>query len=215
MALTASICLLFNPWKILSIFGNIIRLKWARRIVAIYGIRIAGTRFRLPPGPHSMLPKLVRKLLRWYDRYDDFNVVFAAFLFSIEVVHLVWLTTNVVFPRLLGIAPLIVNHLFDTIIAVVDYTEIPAIITTSLVYLRSYKSKPNKKDAFYIFFLNIQWLHIFWITDEVVIRALGYKSSILHWNHLVAWAAISIDYLELPVIFETIRRAAKILSKKI
>src|SRR3989344_3030707 len=51
MALTASICLLFNPWKILSIFGNIINLFWARRIVAIYGIRIAGTRFRLPPGP--------------------------------------------------------------------------------------------------------------------------------------------------------------------
>lgn len=162
-----------------------------------------------------MLPKLVRKFLRWYDRYDDFNVVFAAFLFSIQVVHLIWLTTNVVFPRLFDITPLVTNHLFDTAIAVVDYTEIPAIVATSLVYLRSYRRKPNTKDAFYLFFLNIQWLHMFWITDEVVIRALGYKSSILHWNHLVAWAAISIDYLELPVIFETIRRAGKVLTKSI
>lgn len=160
-----------------------------------------------------MLPKLVHKFLRWYDRYDDFNVVFAAFLFSIQIVHLAWLTTNVVIPRLFDLAPLITNHLFDTIIAVVDYTEIPAIIATSLVYLRSYRRKPNKKDAFYLFFLNIQWLHIFWITDEVVVQSFGYGGLIENWNHIVAWAAISIDYLELPVIFETIRRAGKVLMR--
>ena len=126
----------------------------------------------------TMLPKLVHKFLRWYDRYDDFNVVFAAFLFSIQVVHLVWLTTNVVVPRIFDLAPFITNHLFDTIIAVVDYTEIPAIIATSLVYLRSYKSGPNKKDSFYLFFLNVQWLHMFWITDEIVVRSFGLEGLI-------------------------------------
>lgn len=28
-------------------------IQWARRIVAIHGIRIAETRFRLPPSPHD------------------------------------------------------------------------------------------------------------------------------------------------------------------
>ncbi len=161
-----------------------------------------------------MLPKLVHKLLRWYDQYDDFNVVFAAFLFSIQVVHLAWLTTNVVLPRIFGLTPFMVSYLFDTVIAVVDYTEIPAILATSLIYLRSYRRKPNNKDAFYLFFLNIQWLHMFWITDEVVIKVFGYSSVIGGWNNIAAWLAISIDYLELPVIFETLKRAAKILAKK-
>ena len=162
-----------------------------------------------------MLPKLAHKLLRWYDQYDDFNVVFAAFLFSIQVIHLAWLTTNVVIPRIFDLAPLITSYLFDTIIAVVDYTEIPAIIATSLVYLRSYKSRPNKKDAFYLFFLNVQWLHIFWITDEIVIRSFGYHSLVSGWDPSAAWLAIIIDYLELPVIFETIRRAAKVLARSV
>ncbi len=35
---------------------------WARRIVAIYGIRIAGTRFRLPPGPQINYGENIRKL---------------------------------------------------------------------------------------------------------------------------------------------------------
>ena len=160
-----------------------------------------------------MIPRIIRKFLRWYDRYDDFNVVFGAFLFSIQLVHLIWLTTNVVIPRIFDSAPLIASHLFDAVIAVVDYTEIPAIIATSLVYIRSYKRKPNQKDAFYLFFLNIQWLHIFWITDEVVIKVFGYSSVIGGWNNVAAWLAISIDYLEIPVIFETIRRAARVLAR--
>ena len=158
-----------------------------------------------------MLPKILRKFLRWYDRYDDFNTVLAAFLFSIQIVHLVWLMANVVLPRLFDISPLIIQPLFNIIVAVVDYTEIPAIISTSLVYFRSYKLKANKKDFWYLFFLNIQWLHILWITDEIVIEILGGPKLIGHWNYIVVWAAISIDYLELPVIFETLKRAFKIL----
>lgn len=99
--------------------------------------------------------------------------------------------------------------------AVVDYTEIPAIITTSLVYAKSYKRKPNNKDAFYLFFLNVQWLHIFWITDDVVVQLFGYEGLMGHWNQVVVWMAISIDYLELPVIVEMVRRSLKILIRKL
>jgi hypothetical protein len=160
-----------------------------------------------------MLPKLVHKFLRWYDRYDDFNTVFAAFLFSIQLLHLIWLTTSIVLPRLFGVDPLVGSRLFDTAVAVVDYTEIPAIIATSLVYIRSFGKRPNRKDAFYLFFLNIQWLHIFWITDEVVVRSFGLSGLTNGWNPTAAWFAIAIDYLELPVIFETLKRAAKVLAR--
>jgi len=48
----------------------------------------------------------------------------------------------------------------------------------------------------------------------MVIQVLGYASLVGHWNHIVAWLAISIDYLELPVIFETMKRAIKIIIRK-
>ena len=161
-----------------------------------------------------MILKFTHKLLRWYDQYDDLNIIFVAFLFSIQVVHLLWLTTNVVVPRIFDLPPLTISRLFNTMIAVVDYTEIPAIIATSLVYVRSYKRGSNKKDIFYLLFLNMQWLHIFWITDEIVARSFfNYGGIINEWNSIAIWSAIVIDYLELPVIFETLKRAARILNK--
>src|SRR3989338_5156964 len=112
-----------------------------------------------------MLPVIIRKFLRWYDRYDNFNTVFAAFLFSIQIIHLIWLSANVVIPKLFSLSQFITQHLFNIAVAAVDYTEIPAIVLISLVYLRSYKRKGHVKDLVYLAFLNIQWLHIFWITD--------------------------------------------------
>ena len=156
----------------------------------------------------------MRKFIKWYEQYENINIVVAALLFSIQVVHLFWLTTNVVIPRIFDISPLITQYLFNIIVAVVDYTEIPALITTSLVYVQSYRKRGHKKDLLYLAFLNIQWLHILWITDEIVIEILGAPKLIGHWNHILAWAAIAIDYLELPVIFETLKRAFKIIVRK-
>lgn len=170
-------------------------------------------------GPHilisfyTMLPVIIRKFLRWYDQYDDFNIVFTAFLFSIQIIHLIWLATNIVLPRLFNIAPLIVSDPFNIIVAVVDYTEIPALISTSLLYFRSFKRKANKKDLFYIFLLNFQWFHILWITDEVVLEIFNPPGFVENWNINLAWIAILVDYLELPVIVETLKRAFKVMSK--
>ncbi len=50
-----------------------------------------------------------------------------------------------------------------------------------------------------ILLINSQWLHIFWITDEILLEQ-GILSPFL------AWLAILIDYLELPVIFDTMKR---------
>ena len=57
-------------------------------------------------------------------------------------------------------------------------------------------------------FLNSQWLHIFWITDEFVVNEFtgnAAESSLPAW---AAWLAILIDYLELPVIYDTMKKLA-------
>jgi hypothetical protein len=57
----------------------------------------------------------------------------------------------------------------------------------------------------YIFLLNTQWLHLFWITDAIVVQTLS-ATSVIAWNSAIAWVAILIDYLEVPVIFEMFRK---------
>ena len=63
-------------------------------------------------------------------------------------------------------------------------------------------------------FLNSQWLHIFWITDEYVSAELagaGAASALPGW---LAWVAILIDYLELPVIYDTLKRLATAVRER-
>ena len=56
----------------------------------------------------------------------------------------------------------------------------------------------------YLAFLNSQWLHIFWITDEFVVSTNEDMATALPaW---LAYVAILIDYLELPVIYDTFRK---------
>lgn len=51
-----------------------------------------------------------------------------------------------------------------------------------------------------------QWIHLFWITDEFVVDSFtgnGTNTILPIW---LAWAAIPIDYLELPVIYDTMKK---------
>ena len=60
----------------------------------------------------------------------------------------------------------------------------------------------------YVVLLNTQWVHMFWITDQVVVDTFA-GHSLLAWNAVVAWVAILIDYLEVPVIVDTLRKVVK------
>ncbi len=44
-----------------------------------------------------------------------------------------------------------------------------------------------------------------WITDAVVVDTFAGR-SLVPWSAFVAWVAILIDYLELPVILDTLRK---------
>lgn len=146
------------------------------------------------------------KFWQWYNKHLLLNTAIAAGLFVLQLVHLYWLTTHVVAFRLFGESFFQPNDLIQTIIILVDYTEIPALITTSLVYINAHRKKANFKNILYLVFLNIQFLHIFWITDEFVEARLTGAPETTILPLWLAFIAIAIDYLELPVIFETLKK---------
>jgi hypothetical protein len=150
-------------------------------------------------------PSLWSRFFAWYERNYLLNVGIAAFLFVLQLVHLYWLSTDVVAARLTGESWFSPSGPLRFFILIVDYTEIPALISVSLIYINDLRKGWNWKSFIFLIFLNTQWLHIFWITDEFVVQELSGRAGI-GMPVALAWIAIGIDYLELPVIFDTIRK---------
>jgi len=141
----------------------------------------------------------------WYERHYLLNITIAGGLFLLQIVHLAWLTSEVVVQRLLGISYFSTTPLVETMLVLVDYTEIPALIGVSLIYGNELRTGWRWMSVLFLLMLNSQWLHIFWITDEVVVEKLtgqGVGTVLPVW---IAWAAILIDYLELPAMADTVR----------
>lgn len=153
---------------------------------------------------------------QWYERHYAVHVGIGAGLFILQLVHLFWLATNVVLPRLFGGDTYWqVTPFWQDVIIFVDYTEIPALFSASLLYIHSLTKRFNSKDLLYLLLVNSQWLHLFWITDEFVVEQFtgaAHSTLLPVW---LAWIAIIIDYLELPVIYDTIKRFIKIQVKKV
>ncbi len=141
-----------------------------------------------------------------------FHSGLTAALFLTQIVHLFWLFTHVILVKLTGNSPIEYSALFNTLLALADYTEIPALISASLLYAGQLKSGFNRKAFFFLLLVNSQWLHLFWVTDEVVFEQFtGSPAVILPvW---LSWFAIAVDYFELPVIFDTTKDFIKGLKK--
>ncbi|MBI3290793.1 hypothetical protein HYZ76_00760 [Candidatus Falkowbacteria bacterium] len=153
-----------------------------------------------------MIRALLSYFLAKYEKRYRLYTGITAGLFLLQVVHLYWLTTYVVFGRLWGIVLFDPNVFWQFIIILIDYAEIPAIISTSILYLHSLGKKWSKKDFFLLALLNSQWLHIFWISDEFVVDMLLGQVSATVLPFWLAWVAIVIDYLELPVMYDTTKK---------
>lgn len=140
----------------------------------------------------------------WYERTYRLNIGIALGLFLIQIVHLVWLTGEVVWAHLFGAPLFVFNGVWETVIVLVDYTEIPALLSVSLIYINELRCGWKTKSALYLLFLNSQWLHIFWISDEFVVTIFNNPGTILPlW---LAYLAIGIDYLEIPVMLDTLKK---------
>ena len=157
---------------------------------------------------------IMERFWRWYERHYVLNLTLTTALFTLQLVHLYWLTAHVVMQRLTGVSYWTLTPLWQYMIIIVDYTEIPALIGTSILYLYELRKRFSWRHVWFIFSLNVQWLHLFWITDEFVISqfvgAPTHQTVILPvW---LARVAFLIDYLELPVIADTMIRLGRAIS---
>jgi hypothetical protein len=151
---------------------------------------------------------------RWYERHYLLNLTIAAILFLFQLLHLYWLGADVIALRLVGESYWTPSPPIQWGIYVVDYTEIPALLGVSLVYLNELRKGISAKPLMMLVFLNSQWLHIFWITDEFVLNELTGEAAASSLPGSLAWVAILIDYLELPVIVDTLRRVVVALRRR-
>ncbi|OGI68249.1 hypothetical protein A2738_02175 [Candidatus Nomurabacteria bacterium RIFCSPHIGHO2_01_FULL_42_15] len=159
---------------------------------------------------------MLNKFWKWYEKNYRVIASLTALLFLLQIVHLYWLSTDIVFFKLFRHAFWDPGNFWTTVIALVDYTEIPAIITSSILYIHQYRT--NKENRFhsilFLLLINSQWLHLFWITDEVVVAQFT-GTALVAIPIWLSWCAIVIDYLELPVIYDTIKKAFLSLKKKV
>jgi hypothetical protein len=158
---------------------------------------------RLASGRNA-LRELSRDFWVWYERNYTLNVAVATALFALQVVHLTWLTAEPLWTKLFGEPLLGVAGPARWPIVLVDYTEIPALLSVSLLYVDELRRGFAWRPVVFLTLLNSQWLHIFWITDAFVVQTNGDGDSRLpSW---LAYCAIAIDYLEVPVLVDTVRR---------
>jgi len=145
--------------------------------------------------------ELVQKFINFYHRYENLNLKITFVLISLQILHLYWLTTDVVLQKIFGQSFFLVPKSLLPIFVVIDYIEIPALISGIIFYTYSIRNGKDSANKRYLFLglLGVQVIHIFWITDEVVYNSL-FKSSLVEIPYLLSWIAILIDYLELPVM---------------
>ena len=147
---------------------------------------------------------------RWYQRNYLAVLVITTAIFLLQLFHLYWLFTDVVLQRLFGRSFYGQGAIAQAVGAsslLADYLEIPTLISASLVYVNELRKRFSWGAVGYLVMLNTQWAHILWITDEVVVETLAPGAgAALQWNAALAWIAILIDFLEVPVIVDTLRR---------
>jgi hypothetical protein len=154
--------------------------------------------------------KYLDKFWSWYNENYLFTLSATTFLFLLQAFHLYWLFTDVILQKLTGQSYFILPPFWGALSTVLDYTEIPALISTSLVYINQLRKNGfSWRPVRFLIALNIQWLHLFWITDQVVIERFAGQHGLFHWAAIVAWIAIIIDYAELPVMYDTAKETIR------
>ena len=159
--------------------------------------------------------KLLDKFWAWYNEHYLFALTATTVLFLLQAFHLYWLFTDVVLQRITGHSYFAFPPFWGALSTILDYTEIPALISTSLVYINQLRLTGSKRNIWYLVALNIQWLHLFWITDEIVVERFANTAGLFHWSAFLAWIAILIDYLELPVMYDTAKQTIHEFKKEL
>jgi hypothetical protein len=146
----------------------------------------------------------VQKIVSFWERYENLNLKITFILISLQVLHLYWLTADVVLQRIVGESYFGLPSTLLPLFIVVDYVEIPALVSGITFYLFSLlrrKQSQLGKSSIFLVLLVLQAVHIFWITDEIVYESF-FDNDLLIFPLYLAWIAILIDYLEIPVMID-------------
>ncbi|MDQ3972525.1 MAG: hypothetical protein M3219_03775 [Thermoproteota archaeon] len=153
----------------------------------------------------------IQKILDFWTKYESLNLKITFILISLQILHLYWLTADVVLQRIAGESYLGLPRTLLPLFIVVDYVEIPALVSGITFYLFSIfkRGSHSRKNVVFLLLLAIQVVHIFWITDEVVYESL-LDNDLVIFPAYAAWTAILIDYLEIPVMVDLFYKTFKI-----
>jgi hypothetical protein len=156
----------------------------------------------------------IHKILNFWTKYENVNLKISFILISLQLLHLYWLTADVVLQRVTGYSYLGLPPELLPLFIVVDYVEIPALVSGTTFYLFSiFKREPRaRRNIMFLILLAIQIIHIFWITDEILYESL-LGDDLVKFPAYLAWTAILIDYLEVPVMIDLFYKVFKAKKK--
>jgi hypothetical protein len=157
---------------------------------------------------------MIERFWNWYNKHILLHTGIAAGLFLIQIVHLIWLFGEVLWTKMTGVPLFTVTGFWQNVLIYIDYTEIPAIITTSLIYIHQLRKKRTLRPWLFLLLINSQWLHLLWITDEFVISSFTKAPGGMLLPVWLAIVAIVIDFLEIPVIVDTIKKFTQALRER-
>lgn len=152
----------------------------------------------------------LHKVLNFWERYQNLNLKIAFVMMSLQVLHLYWLTADVVLQRIAGDSYFGLPQTLLPVFVIVDFIEIPALVSGITFYsfnlMRNIKnSRVMMINSIFLILLATQVVHIFWITDEIVYKSF-FGGDLVIFPIYFAWIAILIDYLEIPVMIDLLRR---------
>ena len=114
---------------------------------------------------------------RWYRRHYLATLVITTGVFLLQLFHLYWLFSDVIVAKLTGQSAFVFPRPGTFVYVLADYLEIPALVSATLLYVYELRRGVTPRAVLYIVLLNTQWVHMFWITDQVVL-----ETSLTPWS---------------------------------
>ncbi len=153
----------------------------------------------------TVFESLWRPLAAWYRRHYLATLIVTTALFLLQLFHLYWLFADVILKRLTGHSYFVFPPQGLLIYVMIDYLEIPTHLAAMGLYFYEFRQGVKAKSLFFFFLLQLHWIHLLWITDDVVVNTIA-DHPLLAWGSAAAWVAILIDYLEVPIIVDRLRQ---------
>lgn len=139
---------------------------------------------------------MLKSISEFYVKWEGLGLRVTFILVSLQVIHLFWLTTFVVFND-----PSLTLYIPPLLFVFIDYIEIPALVSGVVFYSLSFVSGRRKKDILFLSLLLVQAIHIGWITDAFIYMSFKFNEMTY-----LAWVAVFIDFLELAVVVDLYKR---------